>query len=40
MAMAGESLVVDNVTGLPAQDLVYDWLDARKIKWRVYVSGG
>jgi phospholipase C len=40
MAMAGESLVVDNVTGLPLQELVYDWLDDKEVSWRVYVSGG
>ncbi|TFI59872.1 phospholipase [Sphingomonas parva] len=40
MAMAGESLVVDNVTGLPSQKLVYDWLEERNVSWRVYVSGG
>ena len=40
MAMSGESKVLDNVTLLPDQSLVYDWLNARKIPWRVYVSGG
>lgn len=40
MAMSGESKVLDNVTVLPDQSLVYDWLNARKIPWRVYVSGG
>jgi phospholipase C len=40
MAMAGESLVLDNVTGLPEQRLVYDWLEERGVPWRVYVSGG
>ena len=40
MAMAGESRVLDNVTGLPDQALVYDWLEERHIPWRVYVSGG
>lgn len=40
MAMAGESRVLDNVTGLPDQQLVYDWLDEREVPWGVYVSGG
>jgi len=40
MAMAGESRVVDNVTPLPDQALVYDWLNKRQLAWRVYVSGG
>jgi phospholipase C len=40
MSMSGTSKVVDNVRGLPNQDLVYDWLGARGIGWRSYVSGG
>jgi phospholipase C len=40
MAMGGESRVIDNVTPLPDQDLVYDWLNAHHIDWRAYVSGG
>ncbi|MEG3085643.1 alkaline phosphatase family protein [Sphingomonas sp. PB2P12] len=40
MAMSGTSRVVDNVTGLPDQQLVYDWLEERGVPWRVYVSGG
>lgn len=40
MAMAGQSKVLDNVIGLPNQQLVYDWLDARGIGWRAYISGG
>jgi phospholipase C len=40
MSMSGTSKVVDNVTGLPNQDLVYDWLGGRGIGWRAYVSGG
>lgn len=40
MAMSGTSRVVDNVTGLPDQPLVYDWLEERGVTWRVYVSGG
>lgn len=40
MSMSGTSKVVDNVKGLPNQDLVYDWLGGRGIGWRAYVSGG
>jgi len=40
MAMSGTSKVVDNVRGLPDQELVYDWLGGRGIGWRAYVSGG
>src|SRR3546814_20169855 len=40
MAMSGASRVVDNVTGLPDQHLVYDWLEERGVPWRVYVPGG
>ncbi|HYE26772.1 MAG TPA: alkaline phosphatase family protein [Allosphingosinicella sp.] len=39
MAMAGESKVLDNETGLPNQQLVYNWLKRNKVKWRVYQSG-
>ena len=39
MAMAGFSLVEDNETVLPEQELVYDWLSARGIQWRVYHEG-
>jgi phospholipase C len=42
MAMAGESAIDGNVTGikgLPTQDLVYDWLSAKGIDWCVYQSG-
>ena len=35
MAMSGESLVLDNVTRLPDQKLVYDWLEEKKVPWRV-----
>jgi phospholipase C len=38
MAMAGESEVIDNETGLPNQPLVYNWLKNRA-KWRVYQWG-
>src|SRR3546814_16897638 len=34
MAMSGASRVVDNVTGLPAQHLVYAWLEERGVPWR------
>src|SRR3546814_14474053 len=37
MAMSGASRVVDNVTGLPDQHLVYDWLEESGVPWRVYV---
>ena len=36
MAMAGESKVDDDVHILPDQALVYDWLSANNIRWRVY----
>ena len=36
MSMGGFSLIDVNQTPLPDQDLVYDWLSARKISWRVY----
>lgn len=42
MAMAGTSLISDNVQGLsflPDQPLVYDWLRQRGIPWCVYQSG-
>ena len=40
MAMAGESLVLDNApVMLPDQDLVYDWLTLKDIPWRAYQSG-
>lgn len=41
MAMAGESLVIDNApAGLPFQKLVYDWLRDNKIAWAAYQWGG
>jgi phospholipase C len=40
MAMAGESKILDNETGLPPQRLVYDWLKGNGVKWRAYQSGG
>jgi phospholipase C len=36
MAMSGFSMIDVNQTPLPAQDLVYDWLNQNKISWRVY----
>jgi phospholipase C len=39
MAMAGESKVLNNETGLPHQPLVYNWLKQNKVKWRAYQSG-
>jgi phospholipase C len=39
MAMAGYSLIAHNTFPLPSHELVYDWLDARKIRWRVYHEG-
>ncbi|HEY2009598.1 MAG TPA: alkaline phosphatase family protein [Rhizomicrobium sp.] len=40
MAMAGESLVLDNASLLlPDQDLVYDWLTRKNIIWRAYQWG-
>lgn len=40
MAMSGQSQVIDNVTLLPDQPLVYDWLDRQHVPWRTYVAGG
>jgi phospholipase C len=40
MALAGFTKVGDNAPlYLPDQDLVYDWLTARGIRWRVYHDG-
>jgi len=36
MAMSGYSLIDVNQVPLPEQELVYDWLTARGIRWRVY----
>ncbi len=36
MSMSGFSMIDVNQTPLPNQDLVYDWLNARNISWRVY----
>jgi phospholipase C len=43
MAMSGASKIVNNVKSIndfPEQELVYDWLTARDIPWRVYTWGG
>src|SRR5882672_2305788 len=34
--MSGFSKIDVNQTPLPDQELVYDWLNERKISWRVY----
>lgn len=39
MAMSGSTKRDDNVFPLPNQRLVYDWLNERKIRWRVYSDG-
>jgi len=40
MALAGFTKIADNAAlFLPDQDLVYDWLTARGIRWRVYHDG-
>ena len=36
MSMSGFSMIDVNTNPLPDQELVYDWLNARKISWRVY----
>jgi phospholipase C len=36
MSMSGFSMIDVNQTPLPDQELVYDWLNARNISWRVY----
>jgi len=36
MSMSGFSLIDVNQTPLPAQELVYDWLNRNNITWRVY----
>jgi phospholipase C len=40
MAMAGESRIKDNVTFLPDQPLVYDWLNTNNIPWCSYQWAG
>lgn len=39
MAMSGSTKHDDNVVPLPDQRLVYDWLNERPIRWRVYHHG-
>jgi phospholipase C len=42
MAMSGQSLIDTNVSNpvqFPDQQLVYDWLNQRKVRWRVYHQG-
>jgi phospholipase C len=39
MSMSGISLIDVNQTPLPDQTLVYDWLNQKKISWRVYHQG-
>jgi phospholipase C len=39
MGMAGYSLIAHNTVPLPNHSLVYDWLDERKVNWRVYHEG-
>ncbi|HEY0312917.1 MAG TPA: alkaline phosphatase family protein [Allosphingosinicella sp.] len=39
MAMSGFTRIEDNKTPLPNQELVYDWLTKRGIRWRVYHVG-
>ncbi|HTS18036.1 MAG TPA: alkaline phosphatase family protein [Verrucomicrobiae bacterium] len=39
MSMAGFTLINDNAIVLPDQDLVYDWLEGRGLRWRVYHEG-
>jgi phospholipase C len=39
MAMSGMSMIEVNQTPLPEQDLVYDWLNAHNVTWRVYHQG-
>ncbi len=36
MAMSGFSTIDMNCEPLPDQELVYDWLTAREVRWRVY----
>lgn len=39
MSMSGETMIDINHDILPPQDLVYDWLTARGVSWRVYHQG-
>ena len=39
MSMSGETLIDINHDFLPSQNLVYDWLTAHGVSWRVYHQG-
>jgi len=40
MAFTGCSLIDDNVKGfIPCRDLVFDWLERKNVRWRVYHHG-
>jgi len=39
MSMSGETMIDVNHDILPPQDLVYDWLTAHGVSWRVYHQG-
>ncbi|MFZ3376313.1 MAG: alkaline phosphatase family protein [Chthoniobacterales bacterium] len=39
MSMAGYSRIAHNAFPLPSHTLVYDWLDAHGVNWRVYHEG-
>jgi phospholipase C len=39
MSMAGYSRIAHNTLPLPSHRLVYDWLDAHDVNWRVYHEG-
>lgn len=39
MSMAGYSLIAHNTFPLPNHELVYDWLEKRGVRWRVYHEG-
>jgi phospholipase C len=39
MSMSGETMIDVNHDILPSQDLVYDWLTAHGVSWRVYHQG-
>jgi len=39
MAMAGYTLIDGNVSVVPKHVLVYDWLNAHRVAWRVYHQG-
>ncbi len=39
MAMSGSSLIDTNTRVLPFQHLIYEWLEERRVRWRVYHEG-